>query len=601
MANTRKKPKRITKKEAATRLEKNRDLMAIAMLGVGLLHLLALISYTPNDIPTWMPFNTTATPNTPPHNLIGIVGAVLAGSSYWIFGAAAYLIPVGLMWFGIAKFAFDAYLSLRSVIGFAIMVISATSLLEYQNLFFQDWPATYQILGAGGGLGVCGALLQNIVGSLGAFIIMFAIYCTSTVTVTGFHPIHFALLCRDAVAEWWDERQQMKMLTVDGVKRLSMAERRALKSKDSEKVSAAKKAKKAAVAEDEAGDDEWEWEYEEDGEEESSDADAEASAEDGEDWEWEYEEDEEEEDAEAEPAIAHEPQIIDASMRSNGLDKDKPSLSEMLRKNKEKSQGGMPVPLAYAFPDYVLPDLNLLEWNEVDTRKPADRSLLLETQNIIVDTLSTFGITVTPGDITRGPTITRYEIYPSRGLRVSRITQLEADLARATKAERINIIAPIPGKDTVGIEIANSEKILVPLRELFEDPIFADDKNKIPLALGKDVYGNTVIGDLAKMPHLLVAGATGAGKSVCINSIIASILYRFTPDELRFIMIDPKVVEMQMYNSLPHLVVPVVTDPKKVIAGAALGRQRDGAPLPDLRQGRACATSIASTPANRNR
>ena len=563
MANTRKKPKRITKKEAEARVEKNRDVMAIAMLGVGLLHLLALISYTPNDIPTWMPFNTTATPNTPPHNLIGIVGAVMAGSSYWIFGAAAYLIPVGLMWFGIAKFAFDAHLSARSVIGFAIMVISATSLLEYQSLFFQDWPATYQILGAGGGLGVCGALMQNIVGSLGAFIIMSAVYGISTVMVTGFHPIHFGLLCRDAISEWWDAHQQRKILTAGGVKRLSLAERRALKGTGSKKAVEAKNGKKSTAAEAEVGDDdEWEWEYEE-GEDE---AEAEAASEDGEEWEWEYEGEEEEEDAaDAEPAPVHEPQIIDASMRSNGPDKDKPSLSELLRKNKEKSQGGMPVPLAYAFPDYVLPDLNLLEWKEEDTRKPADRSLLLETQNVIVDTLSTFGITVTPGDITRGPTITRYEIYPGRGLRVSRITQLEADIARATKAERINIIAPIPGKDTVGIEIANSEKILVPLRELFEDPIFADDKHKIPLALGKDVYGNTVIGDLAKMPHLLVAGATGAGKSVCINSIIASILYRFTPDELRFIMIDPKVVEMQMYNSLPHLIVPVVTDPKKVL------------------------------------
>ena len=126
-------------------------------------------------------------------------------------------------------------------------------------------------------------------------------------------------------------------------------------------------------------------------------------------------------------------------------------------------------------------------------------------------------------------------------------------------------MAPIPGKDTVGIEIANNEKIIVPLRELFEDPEFLDTKHKIPIALGKDVYGKTVIGDLAKMPHLLVAGATGAGKSVCINGIIASMLYRFTPDELRFIMIDPKVVEMQVYNDLPHQIVPVVTDSKKVI------------------------------------
>jgi S-DNA-T family DNA segregation ATPase FtsK/SpoIIIE len=143
---------------------------------------------------------------------------------------------------------------------------------------------------------------------------------------------------------------------------------------------------------------------------------------------------------------------------------------------------------------------------------------------------------------------------------------LEADIARATCAERINILAPIPGKDTVGIEIANNQKVAVPLHELLHDPEFRSAKKKIPLALGKDVYGKTVIGDLAAMPHCLVAGATGSGKSVCINSIIASMLFKFGPDELRFIMVDPKVVEMQMYNRLPHLVVPVVTDPKKTVA-----------------------------------
>ena len=437
------------------------------------------------------------------------------------------------------------------MLGFGLMIISASCLLSYQTWFFQEWPSRYQIVGTGGALGLFGVPLQSVVGSIGAFIIVFLVYCTSTVMVTGFHPIHFGLLCRDAITEWWDERQEVKMLAADGVTRLSMAERRALKGKKRETKTKASPKKKPARAKKEevVEEDEWEWEYEdEDAAEEGSEesAGAEAAGEEGEDeWEWEYEEDEDaQEDPEAETEedeeAAHEPQIIDGTMRSNEPGKNKPTLAEMRKKNKEKSQGGMPVPLTYAFPDYELPDLNLLEWNEDDTRKPADRSLLLETQNIIVDTLSTFGITVTPGDITRGPTITRYEIYPGRGLRVSRITQLEADLARATKAERINIIAPIPGKDTVGIEIANSEKILVPLRELFEDPVFADDKHKIPLALGKDVYGRTVIGDLAKMPHLLVAGATGAGKSVCINSIIASILYRFTPDELRFIMIDPK-------------------------------------------------------------
>jgi S-DNA-T family DNA segregation ATPase FtsK/SpoIIIE len=217
------------------------------------------------------------------------------------------------------------------------------------------------------------------------------------------------------------------------------------------------------------------------------------------------------------------------------------------------------------FEDYELPGFDLLDDVEVEA-EAANHAELLDIQTTIIETLKAFAIDVTPGDITRGPTITRYEIYPSTGLRVSRISQLEADIARATCAERINILAPIPGKDTVGIEIANSSKVAVPLHELLHDPEFRSAKKKIPLALGKDVYGKTVIGDLAAMPHLLVAGATGSGKSVCINSIIASILFKFGPDELRFIMVDPKVVEMQMYNKLPHMVVPVVTDPKKTVA-----------------------------------
>jgi len=214
---------------------------------------------------------------------------------------------------------------------------------------------------------------------------------------------------------------------------------------------------------------------------------------------------------------------------------------------------------------YVLPDINMLHFNR-NPAPPADPKQLQAVMDTIVKTLQSFGVNVRAGNITSGPSITRYEIYPSEGLRVSRITQLEADLSRATRAEQINILAPIPGKDTVGIEIANPNRTPVELGELLHDAEFTNPKYKIPLALGKDVYGNTLIGDLAAMPHLLVAGATGSGKSVCINSIISSMLLRFSPDDLRFILIDPKVVEMQGYGRLPHLIVPVVTDPKKVIA-----------------------------------
>jgi len=255
------------------------------------------------------------------------------------------------------------------------------------------------------------------------------------------------------------------------------------------------------------------------------------------------------------------PQIIDASQR-RAIDPELIGKNPFSRKPSPEHQGLQ----EGRFPNYKIPEFDILDPLPDVEDSDADDDHKEETRQIIIDTLKAFGIDVTAGPITRGPTITRYEIYPSLGLRVSRISQLEADIARATCAERINILAPIPGKDTVGIEIANSKKVAVPLHELLYSTDFNSSKKKIPLALGKDVYGNTVIADLAAMPHCLVAGATGSGKSVCINSIIASMLFKFSPDELRFIMVDPKVVEMQMYNRLPHLVVPVVTDPKKTVA-----------------------------------
>src|SRR5207253_11478538 len=216
---------------------------------------------------------------------------------------------------------------------------------------------------------------------------------------------------------------------------------------------------------------------------------------------------------------------------------------------------------------YALPGLDLLAEHDPEGRGGADPSELQRVQQTLIDTLAQFGIAVAPGDITKGPTITRYEVYPAKGVRVDKIVSLERDLARATRAERINILAPIPGKDTVGIEIANTRTIKVTLPELMQSADWEEAKGrcKLPLALGKDVYGKVIVANLAQMPHLLVAGTTGSGKSVCINALVASMLFRFTPEELRFLMIDPKVVEMQVYNSLPHLFIPVVTDPKKVL------------------------------------
>src|SRR5213078_2720362 len=184
---------------------------------------------------------------------------------------------------------------------------------------------------------------------------------------------------------------------------------------------------------------------------------------------------------------------------------------------------------------------------------------------LMQNTLAQFDIEVSLGDITKGPTITRYELHPSPGVKLEKISALSNNIAAALKAERIHILAPVPGKSSVGIEVPNLVKTKVIMRDLLETEEWRNSKARIPLALGKDVYGHLIISDLAEMPHLLIAGSTGSGKSVCINSIITSLLYRFSPDQLRFVMIDPKVVELQQYNALPHLVVPVVTDPKKVL------------------------------------
>ncbi len=217
--------------------------------------------------------------------------------------------------------------------------------------------------------------------------------------------------------------------------------------------------------------------------------------------------------------------------------------------------------------DYPLPPYELLSYEPMSAEHNEEARLeMLEMQQRIIKSLANFKISVSEGDITRGPSITRYEFYPPMGLRVNRITNLSNELKLATCSKSINILAPVPGKDTVGVELANTVKTPVYLRELLQDAAFLSPKLRIPVALGKDVYGNTVIGDLAAMPHTLVAGTTGSGKSVCINSMIISMLYKFRPDELKLILVDPKVVEMQPYKRLPHLACPVVTNPGRVIS-----------------------------------
>jgi S-DNA-T family DNA segregation ATPase FtsK/SpoIIIE len=215
--------------------------------------------------------------------------------------------------------------------------------------------------------------------------------------------------------------------------------------------------------------------------------------------------------------------------------------------------------------NYQLPPLDFLQYPDMTVKPTESKEELMANARLMQQTLAQFDIEVSLGDITKGPTITRYEFHPAPGVKLEKISALNNNIAAAVKAERVHILAPVPGKSSVGIEVPNPVKTLVIVRDIFESEEWRNTRAKIPIVLGKDVYGHPIVADLSEMPHLLIAGSTGSGKSVCINSIITSLLYRFSPDQLRFVMIDPKVVELQHYNTLPHLVVPVVTDPKKVI------------------------------------
>lgn len=542
MASKRDREKTVRQEEAAAPVPAWHGKAYGALIAAGgLMLLLSLATFRLNEV-GWTALNAKAEVVASNTNFFGFFGRYLAALSYWCFGAASWMAAACLVWLGCYKIVHHGEIRLRMWIAFGCAVLSACMMLSVQPWVLSTWAAEHQVYGPGGALGhLFGhCFISQVMGMGGSLILCVLAYLVSLVYVLGTTPLAAGRVL------WHDFRQWLKAACErrrarKEAKAVLMREReeenarRALETGDLQSATEplSTPSRKAAVSRRtrQSGDplDDLEKKVEE------------------------------EIVAMTEPGFLPlsvknpEPQIIDAS-------RTRPPRPVLTLRSDDGAAADA------AMDAYALPSLEILHYEEsAGEQTEDDRALLLENQQIIVETLLSFGVEVAAGNITKGPTITRYEIYPSKGLRVNRITSLEKDIARATKAERINILAPIPGRDTIGIEIANSKKIAVALRELLQDDEFLSPKKRIPVALGKDVYGRTVIGDLAAMPHLLVAGATGSGKSVCINSMITSMLYKFKPDELRLILVDPKVVEMQPYRKLPHLIVPVVTDPKKVI------------------------------------
>ncbi len=576
------------------------DIFGIVLLCLAALLGAAMISFDKFDLAA-----VHDPPNIPAHNWIGPFGAHLANQLFFVFGAAAYLLPLLLLGFGLAFFVPALrYLRYRWPWGLLLLVTCAGALdlgtnTEALTQLVREAPAPeagwlehlsrhLNTAGAGGILGLnLNRYALGYFGSVGSGLICFTLIVICLYGLTNFHLGTWLRAAWRRFQVWREERGDRDQALARKARKL---ERQAARLK---RRLAAGQTEKSPFKPAPAGP-----------EPEAADLSAalnlpeprvrDLSVPQVADAPPEPEEEAprrrrgkrviepaDEPPAEVIPAaevgsattdeILGRPAADAAAAKPKAAPADEGEVDPAKAAAPTRRRGGRRKrePMRVATPpvigNYQVPTVRLLAGPE-RRKPPADsKEELMRNAHIIRQTLAQFGIEVAQGDITKGPTITRYELHPAPGVKLEKISSLTNNITAALRAERIHILAPIPGKSSVGIEVPNAVKSKVILRELLESDEWRKSRARIPLALGKDVYGKPLVADLADMPHLLIAGATGSGKSVCINSIVASLLYRFSPEDLRFVMIDPKVVELQQYNTLPHLVVPVVTDPKKVI------------------------------------
>jgi len=562
------------------------DPTGLALLVASLALALALFSYDRADLGA-----NAYPPNQPIHNVLGRFGAAVADSLLFGLGAAAYLLPVLLLGFGLASFVPAlAYLrrSWKAPVAALGLLISAMGMLD---LFSTDLPSLGtrgNSIGAGGLLGsqLNSSLVVYFLNRTGATLIYGAMYLGSLVLLTDFLLWN---LCKKLFAH--EPRNEEERLAATQAqlekeaKRLAKQTRKLEEQATAESGTAARPAGSSKTSAEESSTPSGlgadlrpvpEPRFQDNsvskigaepaGEGTRISAAEIARATSGSPSETilgrkaALKTDDGEPISSTEAAAEGETEASFSEPESAAVPVFSPRGKLQTRKNKPITVATTPL-----IGNYQLPSLDLLHLPDLTIRPTETKEELMANSRLMVQTLAQFGIEVAPGDITRGPTITRYELHPAPGVKLEKINALTNNIAAALKAERIHVLAPIPGKSSVGIEVPNAVKTKVIMRDLLESEEWRQTKARIPLALGKDVYGQPVIAALAEMPHILIAGSTGSGKSVCINTIVASLLYRFSPDQLRFVMIDPKVVELQQYNALPHLVVPVVTDPKKVI------------------------------------
>lgn len=543
------------------------DIAGFVFLGVGLLLLLAQVSFDRNDVRS-----NAVPPNPTTHNWIGPVGAHAADKLFFLFGAGAFALPIFCFAFGLANMVeMLAYLRRRKI-WTTVLFLSLLGFFDMYSGSFERLRLNINANSAGGWIGyMMNNLLFDKFGKPGATIIFITAYAISLVFLTNFRLGEWARTVWTAIRrkkerepeEWSAEEKALARKARELEKQAKMLQEEAGKSglgPDLKPVPAPT-VRDLSVPQPRTGKmarpKPPETEIVKEGIEgevipareviAATTADILGKG--------------------KEKVNPHPGPLPEGEGEGAGIAEREVTVTDNTISKVKKPARKKPIAVA-ATPtigNYQLPSLDLLHLPDTHVKPTESKEELMANARLMQSTLAQFDIEVALGDITKGPTITRYELHPAPGVRLEKIAALNNNIAAALKAERINILAPVPGKSSVGVEVPNVVKTKVIMRDLLESEEWQKTKLRIPLALGKDVYGHPIIADLGDMPHLLIAGSTGSGKSVCINAIIASLLYRFRPDELRFVMIDPKVVELQQYNTLPHLVVPVVNDPKKVI------------------------------------
>lgn len=563
----RKAKKKVVKKKVVSQPRKVRPRPVWALV---LFTFAALVAVSVFDYNTDQ-YNAT-NPTDP--NLVGYFGSYVGFFGFHFLGVAAFMVPLFILWFGVRLLIQqEPGKRLMTVIASPLAIFCVSGLIAMMRPMASSEGSLFESQLSNGFGGIVGeylgpVALEPYIGPFGAFLILLMGFVIGSILVFTDNLGRFVDYLQNSYREFSAKRSESKEArklrkTKEAeAKRAAKEEAALAKAREREERAAAKKEKKEKpaksskkpVSEPVEEDDVDEDELSSGGRKPSLlsgaptplplDAATSAVA--------------NSQPKSAKKALAPKPAPAEPEPEAKKPALDPATIKIISGEKTEKAVASIPERRG----DYVFPPLSLLsEAPDASTIAPEDHA---GTMNALVRTLEEFSVKVIPGEIHTGPVITRYEVTPAPGVRVEKIVNLDKNIALGLKAMSVRILAPVPGKGTVGIEVPNKISLAVCMRDIVESKAWAEAKAEIPIVLGKDVTGKPMVTDLTKMPHVLIAGSTGSGKTVCINAIIASLLYHSGPEDLRFIMVDPKVVEMQMYNALPHMLIPVVTEAKKV-------------------------------------